>query len=326
MFNPKNFVKTAAQTWDDKVAYDEFIKANEHLAMPFHVEGLESILPHQYPGQLAVYVGRSHHGKSTALRDATFKAQKRIEGRGGFVVGLVSLEDTSETTAAKQVKKYEGNSFSYQDDQFVFVGNSFKMSMDDMTGLDSNNIVACLDYGLKRFADNVQYSAVFIDYEQAISPSPELKYKDRREQVAHDVMTFFHAAKHFMCPVGLASQALIKTQRDNYVGKMKIPGQADLKEAGELYEIPDIAVSYWFPKIDYPIGEQIKEGNWSFEVTKDLVFVRVIKWRNADLLGFVGKSDPINRVFPCRIREDGSFYYEASHHKHLYLPPMQAQG
>lgn len=323
MFNPKSFVKTAAETWDDKVAYDEFIEQNKHLAMPFHVEGLENILPHQFPGQLAIYLGKSHHGKSTALRDAAFKSQERIEGKSGFAVGLVSLEDTSETTAAKQVKKYDGNSFSYQDDQFVFVGNSFKMSMDEMTGLNSKNIVACLDYGLKRFADKFQYSSIFIDYEQAIPPVPELQGKDRREQVAHDVMTFFHAAKHFMCPMGLASQALIKTQKDNYNSKMKIPGQGDLKEAGELYEIPDIVISYWFPKIDYPVGERIQEGNWSFEVAKDLVFVRIIKWRNADLLGFVGKSDPINRVFPCRIRENGSFYYDPEHHKHMFLSPMQ---
>src|SRR5688572_9722028 len=114
-FNPRRFVKTANQTWADKLAFDKFIEENKHLAMPFHVEGLEDKVPLQYPGELAIYEARSHHGKSTALRDVLFKAQQRIEDSEGFMVGMVSLEDTSESTAAKQVKKYGDDPLQFQD-------------------------------------------------------------------------------------------------------------------------------------------------------------------------------------------------------------------
>lgn len=327
-FNPKHFVKTAVETYQDKQAFDQFISQNEHLAAPFHVEGLENVVPKQYPGELAIYAGRSHHGKSTALRDAAFKAQKRIEGKRGFVVGMVSLEDTSETTAAKQIKKYGGERYlDYTDDQFVFIGNSFGMSADDVSSLNTGNIIKALDYGLLQFADPMRYSSIFIDYAQIIPPDPERRMMvssdQRRLQVADDVRRFFHAAKYFKAPIGLASQALIKTQRDNYTAKMRIPGGADLAEAGELFSVPDIVYSYWFPKVDFPEGQLIEEGNWCFHVENNLVFVRISKRRNADLLGFTGKKDPVNRVFPCKIREDGSFWYDPEYHKHIYLPSMK---
>src|SRR5688572_9806463 len=304
-FNPRSFVKTANQTWQDKLAFDKFIDENKHLAMPFHIEGLEDRIPPQFPGELAIYEARSHHGKSTALRDAAFKAQKRIEDSDAFFVGMVSLEDTSETTAAKQVMKY-GNPLEYQDDQFIFVGNSFNMSMEDMGNLNVGNIIRALDYGIEQFPSKVGYSSIFVDYAQIIPPDPERRMltsnDQKRLQVADDVRRLFHASKHFKCPIGLASQALIKGQRDNYTGKIKIPGAADLAETGELYSVPDIVYAYWQPKHDHPIGSRVEEGNWSFVVEPNLCFVRILKRRNAEMMGFVGKKDCIGRIFPCHIR------------------------
>lgn len=328
-FNPRSFVKTANQTWADKLAFDKFIEENKALAMPFHVEGLEDKVPPQYPGELAIYEGRPSHGKSTALRDAAFKAQKRIEDSDQFFVGMVSLEDTSETTAAKQVAKY-GNPLEYQDDQFIFVGNSFNMSMEDMGELNVGNIIRALDYGIEQFPAKTGYSAVFVDYAQIIPPDSERRMMtsndQKRLQITDDVSRLFHASKHFKCPVGLASQALVKTQRDSYTTKMKIPGAADLAESGGLFSIPDIVYAYWQPKHDYPVGSRVEEGGWGFEVRNNLVFVRVVKRRNAENIkdekhpkGYHGVP---GLVFPCFIREDGSFYYSADEHRRMYLPTV----
>lgn len=325
-FNPRSFVKTAKQTWEDKLAFDKFIEENQHLAMPFHVEGLEHVIPPQFPGELAIYEARSHHGKSTALRDAAFKAQKRIENSDGFAVGMVSLEDTSETTAAKQVAKYNNKPLEYQDDQFIFVGNSFNMSMEDMGELNMGNIIRALDYGIEQFPNIQGYSSIFVDYAQAVPPDPERRMMtsndQKRLQLTDDVNRLFHATKHFKCPVGLASQALLKNQRDNYTSKMKIPGAADLAETGALFERPDRVYAYWMPKQDYPVGSRVEDGGWSFEVTNDLVFVRIVKCRNAELRGFVGKKAVVGRTFPCRLRDDGSYYYSSEDHRRMYLPTI----
>lgn len=324
MFKPESFVKTAAETWEAKVAFDKFIKENSHLAMPFHVEGLEDIVPNQYPGELAIYEGRSHHGKSTALRDMVFKSQKRIEGKPGFLVGIVSLEDTAEGTAGKQVKRYGGDMLSYQDDQFVHIGNSFEMSTEDMAQLNVGNIIRALDYGLnEKFADVMQYASIGIDYAQMIPPDPErrmmLSNEQKRFQIADDVVRLFHACKHFKCPIGLASQALIKTQRSNYTEKIKIPGAADLAEAGELFSVPDIVYAYWQPKHDHPIGSTVEEGNWCFKVDPNLVFVRIVKRRNAEEMGYINERAVVGRVFPCHIEDSGSFTYDPDYHKKIFL-------
>jgi hypothetical protein len=326
VFNPAKFVKTAKETYDDKLAFDKFISENSHLAQPFHVDGLEKLVPPQFPGELAMYVGKPHHGKSTALRDVAFKAQRRIEGTDGFIVGMVSLEDTSEATAAKQARRYGDKPLEYQDDQFIFVGNSFNMTVADMASLNVTNIISALDYGRGQFAANMNYSFIAIDYAQLIPPDPERRMMtsqdQKRLQVADDVKRIFHMAKYFKCPIGLASQALIKQQRDSYTSKMRIPGAADLKEASELFEVPDIVYSYWQPKHEHPIGSRIEEDGWNFVVEADLCFVRIVKRRNAELLGFVGKTDIIGRVFPCRIRDDGSFFYSKEGHRNIYLPML----
>lgn len=324
-FDPSKYVKTAAETWKDRVSYQKFLRENDHLALPFHVRGLEAVVPPQYPGELAIYLGRSHQGKSTALRDVTFQAQKRIEGKPGALVGLVSLEDTSENTASKQVRRYGGQNLAYEDDQFVFVGNSFSMSLDDMAELNVTNIINSLDYARrKKFASEMQYAHIGIDYAQIIPPDPERRMMtnndQKRLQVADDVMRLYHAAKMFKCPVGLASQALIKQAINNYTGQMKIPGVGDAAEAKELYSIPDCVYSYWFPKFDHPIGSRVSEGQWSFTVEANLVFVRILKRRNAEEMGF---ADVVGRVFPCWIEKDGSFVYDVEKHKKMYLMPME---
>ena len=321
-FNPSNFVKTAKQTYDLKLEYDKFIEDNKHLAAPFHIKGLENILPLQYPGNLTVHFARSHHGKSTALRNAAFHAQKRVEDTN-FIIGVVSLEDSAETNAAKQILRYEGDSFAFQDDQMVFIGNTFNMQADDMSKLNVGNIIRSLEWALEQLPDKKGYSHIFIDYAQIIPPDPERRMMtnndQKRLQVADDVKRLFHAAKQFRCPVDFASQALMKIQKDNYTSKMKIPGASDLKEAGELYEVPDIAIAYWQPKHDFPIGSRVEEGNWSFDVEPNLMFIRVAKWRNAELMGFVGSKDIVGRVFPCFIQPNGEIVYSKDKHEHMAM-------
>jgi len=322
-FNPRNFVKTAQETWALKVSYDKFIEENKHLAAPFHIKGLEDLLPLQYPGNLTVHFAKSHHGKSTALRNAAFKAQQRVEDTE-FLVGVVSLEDSAETNAAKWVVRYKGENMRFQDDQMIFIGNTFNMSAKDMGQLNVGNIIDSLSYALEKLPNKKAYSHIFVDYAQLVPSDPDLLTKDRRIQITDITQRLFHAAKQFACPIDFASQALLKQQRDNYTSIMRIPGAADLKEAGELYEIPDIAIAYWQPKHESntPNGTLIKDGNWTFRVEPNLMFIRIAKWRNAELMGFVGKKDVVGRIFPCWIEPDGEIVYDADKHNRMCLKEM----
>lgn len=327
-FNPEKFVHTAQDTWKLKVEYDKFIAENAHLAAPIDITGLEDILPKRYPGNLTVRFAKSHHGKSTALRNDAFKAQQRVE-ETDYMIGVISLEDSAETTAAKQVLRYAGQNLKYQDDQMIFIGNSFGMSADDMGLLNVGNMIKALEYGLEQHPNKKGYSHIYIDYAQLIPVDSQrtdiINSDQRRLQIADDVRRLFHAAKYFKCPIDFASQALLKNQKDAYSSAMRIPGAADLKEAGELYEIPDIAIAYWQPKHEpnTPVGAHIEDGNWSFTVEQNLMFIRIAKWRNAELMGFVGKKDIVGRVFPCWIKPDGEIFYDADKHKHMQLQPLE---
>lgn len=324
-FDPKPYIHDARQTWELKLKYDEYIKANPELQAPFHITGLEDILPRQLPGQLAVHYAKSHHGKSTALRNAIFKAQRRVEGKKSMVA-IVSLEDSAETTAAKFGVRYE-NPMDYQDDQLIFIGNSFGMTGKQMGELNIDNIVTALEYGLKNRPGIERYAHIFLDYAQIVSDSEEIESNERRDQAKYLTRRLFDAAKEFSCPVDFASQALLKQSNTRYSGKMRIPGAGDLKEAAELYEIPHISIAYWLPKMEEetPIGTQIDEGAWSFQVKNNLVFVKITKWRDCELLKDKnGKPyDVVGRTFPCFIQPNGEIIYSADEHKHMALKPME---
>lgn len=324
-FNPSSYVHSAKQTWDLKLQYDKFLAENPHLAAPFHITGLEDLLPRQYPSQVAVHFAKSHEGKSTALRNAIFKAQRRVEDTDSMVA-IISLEDSAETTATKFSMRY-GDASEYQDDQLLFIGNSFGMTSKDMGQLNVDNAIKSLEWGLKKYPAIKRYAHIFLDYVQIVPTSEEAISGERRDQAMYVTKTLFDAAKQFQCPIDFASQALLKHSNTIHSGKMRIPGAGDLKEAAELYEIPHIAIAYWMPKrqADTPIGSNITDGNWSFRVESNLIFIRIEKWRDCELVkDKSGKPfDVVGRIFPCWIQPDGEIVYDAEKHKKMYLPTVE---
>ena len=318
-FDPKHFVLTAAQTWDKRIEFLKFIEENKHLALPFHVEGLQSIIPPVYPGETAVILARSHHGKSTVIKDILFKAQQSIEGRSGFAVALVSHEDVAERTAGQLARRYN-NDLEYQDDQFIHIGRSFGTRSKQVADLHMTNIVTALEYGLARFGDDLRYSAILNDYIQIQPPDPfrreMINESQRRLQIADDTNRWCNVAVQFTCPVFLASQALTKTQRGNYTEAMRIPGPADVEEAKEIYNYPDIVYAYWQPKHDHPMGKRIEDGNWNFHVEPNLMFLRILKRRYAEELGY---TEVVGRVFPLLIEKDGNIIYDKDYHNSILV-------
>jgi hypothetical protein len=322
-FNPKAYVLTARQTWEKRKEFLAYIESNKHLALPFHVEGLHSLIPPTYPGETTIILARSHHAKSTVIKDFVHKAQKSIEGRAGYAVALVSHEDVAERTAGQLARRYDSE-FEYIDDQFIHIGRSFGMKTEQVADLHMTNILTALNYGLSQFGENMRYSAIFNDYLQIQPPDPFRKemtsQEQRRLQIADDMKRWTSSAVQFTCPVFCASQALTKQQRSNYTEGMKIPGAADTEESKEIYNYADIVYAYWLPKMDYPMYHQIDDGKWSFQVEPNLAFVRVVKRKYAEELGF---QNVVGRVFPLHITEVGDFVYDPEYHEKIYTGSME---
>jgi len=323
-FDPKNYVYTAHQTYKYHQEYQQFLKENAHLAAPFHVKGLEELLPKRFPGDLTVHFAKSHEGKSTAIRQDAIRAQEAVQDTD-FMIALGSLEDNAETTAAKFINLYGGDVNKYTDDQMLFIGRRFGMKADEMSMLNIDNFRNSLRWSLDEFKGKKGFSHIYLDYVQIVPQSDKALSKERRDQAFYATQQLAEMASEFTCPVDFASQALLKQPNSHYgKGKqMRIPSAADLKEAGELYEIPGVAISYWMPKRqpDTPVGTSIEESGWKFTVQSNLIFVSIEKWRNCEFQKDKDgdQFDVVGRKFPCWIQKDGSLLYDKEKHNRMVI-------
>lgn len=325
-FNPAAYVLTANETLEKKHARDKFVIENKHLALEFPVAGLEKFIPPIQSGEVGIFGAGSHQGKSLFLKHWIFEAQKKLEeAKRRAIIAYVSHEDTGEMTAQQQVKKYDGNETLYSDDLFLYIGRSFGMKPEDIAELYMTNIVRALEYArLNKFADPMPFAAIGYDFIQKTPPDPERRTmtndSQRRLQVADDSRRLGEAAIYFSCPVVVAAQTGLKSLKTPYAGgskdvtAMNIPGDGDFEEAKEIFQYADHAITAWLPRIDYPVGKLVENGNWSFEVTENLFFIRSIKSRYCDPQEWKG----IGKVYPLFIQKDGSFIYDKDYHAKIY--------
>ena len=330
-FNPAAYVLTARETLDRMEARDRFLEENAHLSVKFPVDGLEHLLPPVQMGEVAVFGAGSHHGKSLFLKHWVFRAQKTLEESGRRAqIAYISHEDTGEMIAQQQVEKYEGNKFQFEDDLFTYIGRSFGMRPEDVAELYMTNIIRALQFAKEsKFAEPMPFAMLAYDFLQKTPPDPERRKMttdaQRRLQLADDSARLGNAAVYFSCPVVVAAQTGLKKLNTPYSAGSKdqaamlIPGDGDFEEAKEIYQYADHAYTGWLPFKDYPVGKFIENGNWNFQVTKDLFFLRHLKSRYCN----PNKWKGIGRVFPLRIQQDGSFVYDPEFHKKIYTTPPQ---
>lgn len=326
-FNPSAYVLTASQTLEKKHARDQFVKDNGHLALTFPVAGLESYIPPVQVGEVGIFGAGSYHGKSLFLKYWLFMAQKKVEeSKKRAIVAYVSHEDTAEMTATQQIKKYNGNETLYSDDLFVYIGRSFGMKTEDIAELYMSNIIRALDFARdNKFAEPMPFAAIGYDFIQKTPPDPERRKitndAQRRLQLADDSMRLSNAAVTLKAPMIVASQTGLKGNLNNPYIKptkdnpgMPIPGDGDFEEAKEIFQYADHAYTAWLPRMDYPVGHLVECGKWTFEVTPNLFFIRVLKARYCDPIQWKG----IGKVFPLLIQEDGSFVFDPELLKKIY--------
>lgn len=320
MNNPSAYIKTASETLESKKKRDEFVANNKHLALEFPVKGLETKIPPVQLGETAIFGAGSYQGKSLFLKHWMFDMQIKIDAEARrAIVAYVSHEDTAEMTANQQLKKYGGNESRYADDLFLYIGRSFGMKPDEIAEMHMTNIVQLLDFARNnKFADPMPFAMIGYDFIQKTPPDPFRKNaisdQQRRLQVADDMLRLTNAAIQMPCPIVCAAQTGLKLLRTPYSKEMPIPGDGDFEESKEIYQYADHAYTGWLARSDYPVGTLVESGNWSFNVTENLYFIRVLKARYCDPIEWKG----IGKVYPVHIQADGSFTYDVEYHKSIY--------
>jgi len=322
--NPAAYALTAQETLEKLDARRKFEKENNHLALPFPVEGLSEFIPPQHPGETAVILARSHEGKSTFLKSWMSDAEKHVtsKARRGVAV-YVSLEDTAEISAEQQIARRDGNRIEYASSQSVYIGRSFGMSPDDMGELYMSNIARILEYTHReKFAEVMPFTVIGLDYFQNLPGDPErrkmLSGDGRRLQIADDVKRLCNAAVTYTCPIVAASQATLKGGYSAYSAAMPIPGPGDTDESKEIYQVPDRVYGLWHVARKYPPKTKIEDGGWSFESQDNLVFLWIEKFRYYQPNPKKDRFAPIGRVYPLFIGDRGNYYYDKEYHKRIY--------
>jgi len=96
-FNPKHYAKRSDEVAENLEAREKWRNENEHLALPFFIEGLRSYVPPIFPGEMAVIGAPSGDGKTKMMKDWHRQVQTSITKSTRRAVTVYgSQEETTE--------------------------------------------------------------------------------------------------------------------------------------------------------------------------------------------------------------------------------------
>jgi len=324
-FNPSAYALTPGMALEKLEKRRAFEAANEHLAVPFFVKGLENVVPKQFPGETSFILARSFEGKSTVLKAwASVCEQEVTRKRADALTIEVSHEDTAEISTEQQLSRYD-NEMQYRSSQRIYIGRSFGMSQDDIAELHLSNIGRILNFiQNEQFAERKNIAGIFYDYIQRTPYDPERRnaISDSQVRLQHrdNVIRLCNAAATFQCPVAFGSQAPLKQSYTLYSPEMPIPGSGDTDESKDIFQIPDRAYGWWNVNQKYPTpGTWVESGRWKFQSSPNLFFLRCLKFRYYQPVENKPHFAPIGRVYPVFIDDKGSFYYDPEFHKASWI-------
>lgn len=296
----------------------QLMEQQRHRAMPIDIPEVGQYLAPLMPGEICAVVAQSSNGKSTFMNiwEHQLASYLKRQGRTNEVIFHIDAETTIEGLAIQEIARYSSHTVAdlsrgnVRDWSEVFqaaariadidiyrIGGS--LGRDAMPDLYLSNIYRAIDFANRGelTGESLQPAAIFVDYLQALPIDPEVKQgspemkNQRRLQVREDVYRLRRMAAHFQCPVVVGVQA--KQELSGAPGaNMLIPGLYDGEETSSIAQRFDRIVSLWMPKMTHTIGQSLKHGDIRFDVTEDLMWVKVVKQRG---------GLPSGRAWPCAV-------------------------
>lgn len=323
MFNPKHYAQRSDQVAENYEKREKWRKENEHLAIPFFIEGLRDYVPPIYPGEMAVIGAPSGDGKTKMMKTWHRQAQDAISKSGMRAVTVYgSQEETTERLIADDIES-RGKAI-VSSTPSVFVGTSFGMDAESIEDIHMTNFITTLGYIQKdMFAEFMPLSMCAYDYLQATPNDPTRKVivsnDSYRHQVNDNTRRLFKAGQTFKMPVITGSQTDIKTDKNKYDKEIPVPGRGDFSEASGIFQIPDFVYTFVHMRNASTVGKQIETGNWKFTVEKNLLFMWFLKARGHNP---ETTAKGLGKVFPIRIIND-EYIYDPEYHKAITIGGKQ---
>lgn len=316
-FNPKHYAKRSDEVAENLEAREKWRKENEHLALPFFIEGLRDYVPAIFPGEMAVIGAPSGDGKTKIMKTWHRQAQESItKSKMRAVTVFGSQEETTERLIADD---YEARGkMAVSSAPSVFIGTSFGMDADSIEDIHMTNFIETLRYVRdEMFAELMPFAMGAYDYLQATPNDPTRKLMvssdSYRHQLNDNTRRLFKAAQTFKMPIVTGSQTDIKTDKNKYDKEIPVPGRGDFSEASGVFQVPDFVYSFVHMRNASTVGKRIETGNWNFTVEKNLLFFWFLKARGHNP---ETTAKGLGKVFPIRIIND-EYVYDPDHHKAL---------
>lgn len=318
VFYPEKTVFTPPEVSALGVRQLEFIKKNQHLAIPLLIPGMDNYFAPMMPGQSAAVIAQTSNYKS-GLADHWEKQVAqwlKNQGRINEVIVHVSTEETIEEQAfrvmAQEMHVPSGKlsrgdisnndwgrlidaSLTASGIPIFRVGVSLQ-DVDYFPSFNMSNILEALRFLRDRLtADKLKIAFIVYDYLQDFDFDESIRQmpgKDqRRLQVRNDIMRIFHSARYFKCATATMVQA------KQILGgapskKLYIPGIYDGEETSSIAQKFHRIIQAWLPKMNFPVGTENSYGDFHYTVAENLLMIKVGKQRG---------GLPAGRLFPCRI-------------------------
>ena len=294
------------------------MEANKHRSMPLDIPKIGEYLAPLMPGELCAVQAQSSNYKSGFMNMWEHQLAKHLQtiGRDDECIIHVDTETSVESLAIQEIGRLSGHSVADLSRGNVRDWKDIIQAAGKIAGIPIYRIAASLGAddmpdlylssiyrAIKLMQDSkvhdhpIKPACIFVDYLQALPIDPEVKAagqldKERRLQVRQDVYRLRSMANYFACPVVVGVQA--KQEMKGHPGQnMMIPGTYDGEETSSIAQRFDRIISLWMPKMTHTQGETITHKQViSFEVTDDLIFIKVNKQRG---------GLPSGDVWPCRI-------------------------
>lgn len=276
-----------------------------------------------FPGQIAVIQACTHEGKSTLMAwwvrriaDGIKAQPMRADGIKNVVV-YAKLEETVElarvmtwgkpqdfreiVSGTADMKRLTKIAYELAGDPIVYVGQAVMADMLDPADVryvrtSPSQLVEIH----KQLVSEMKYNpiAYFVDGLQLMRDDADDREKWRQVQnISTDLVSF---AKYAKAPVICSAQTKLNEVKSRSMND-RYPRIDDIQHSSQIAQDADVVLGLWKPgnDPDFTLGyDTVRVNGTDIKVTKDLVLMRVNKFRLTDLVG---------QVIPLTLSAGGKF-------------------
>jgi len=304
-FDPKTAVFTPADTSAIGIQRIQEMEASKHRAMPLPIPKIGDYLAHLMPGEICAIQAQTSNYKSGFINmwENSLANYLQTSDRADEIIIHIDTETSIDTLAIQEIARRSNHTIAdlsrgnVRDWPNVMkaaiklgtvpvfrIAAGAADSDDAMADLHLSNIYRAVRHMVngELLGRPLKPACIFIDYLQALPIDPEVKQvkvnEQRRLQVRQDVYRIRQMTRFTDCPIVVGVQA--KQEMKGHGGSnMMIPGTYDGEETSSIAQRFDRIISLWMPKTTHNIGEELNHKGNRFEVTDDLIWIKVNKQR-----------------------------------------------